>query len=174
MARPTASDFFHNMRFGVRTAQTTYLEGGFSACSTPEASNEAVEYREGQQVYTQKFPGLPTMSDLTLSKGVVLQANAFYNWMFSTIEGAGTYRDDIVIAHFHRGALSGFANGGLNAANNASAISDDGIPRREYTCNEAFPIRCKVASDLDATSSDVSVSELDIAYESFYIIDVVA
>ena len=169
MARPTASDFLHNMRFGVRTANTQYLAGGFSACSTPEASNEAVEYREGQQVYTQKFPGLPTMSDLTLSKGVVLLANAFYDWMFSTIEGAATYRDEIVIAHFHRAALPGF--GGINA-DNATAISDNATPRREYTCTNAFPIRCKVAADLDATSSDVSVSELDVAYEAFSIADI--
>jgi phage tail-like protein len=160
------------MRFGVKTANTDYLAAGFSACSTPEASNEAVEYREGQQVYTQKFPGLPTMSDLTLSKGVVLTGNQFYNWMFAVIEGAATYRDEIIIAHFHRAALAGFQNADLSGADNASAIANDATPRREYTCTNAFPIRCKVAADLDATSSDVSVSELDIAYEAFSIANI--
>ena len=120
-------------------------------------------------VYTQKFPGLPTMSDLTLSKGVVLQRNQFYDWMFSTIEGAAGYRAAVIIAHFHRAALPGF--GGIGA-NNATTIPDGKVPYRQYTCTEAFPIRCKVAADLDATASDVSVSELDIAYEAFSIADI--
>jgi phage tail-like protein len=172
MARPTATDFFHNMRFGVDLANSSFLAGGwpagFSACTTPEASNEAVEYREGQQVYTQKFPGLPTMNDLTLSKGVVLSRNQFYDWMFSTIEGGVGYRADVIITHYHRSALPGF--GGFGTANTTS-IPDGSVANRKYSCYEAFPIRCKVAGDLDATSSDVSVSELDISYEYFSIAD---
>jgi hypothetical protein len=94
----------------------------------------------------------------------------FYDWVFKTIEGTGQYRTDIIIRHFHRDALPG-----ANPANNPNSTVIDrtgGSPARLYHVMEAFPIRCKIAGDLDATASDISVAEVDIAYESFYISDV--
>jgi phage tail-like protein len=141
-------------------------DGGFSTCTTPEASLEAVEYREGHMIYTRKQPGLPTMADLTLGRGVVLKDTMFYDWVFKTIEGTGQYRTDLIIRHFHRDALPG-----ATPANNpnSTVVERDAVPARLYHVQEAFPIRCKIAADLDATASDISVAEVDIAYEHFYI-----
>lgn len=175
MARASSTDYFHSMRFFVAaTAQSGYNpfseggnpDGGFSTCTTPEASLEAVEYREGHMIYTRKQPGLPTMADLTLGRGVVLKDTMFYDWVFKTIEGTGQYRTDLIIRHFHRDALPG-----ATAANNpnSTVVERDAVPARLYHVQEAFPIRCKIAADLDATASDISVAEVDIAYEHFYI-----
>lgn len=170
MARAQITDYFHSMRFFVNTSggfdPLPAAEAGFSACTTPEATNEAVEYKEGHFIYTRKYPGAPTMSDITLSRGVALQDSLFYNWMFQTIEGAANYRTDLIIRHFHRDALPGYQ--GINNPN-AVGIAKDGKAARIYSVQEAFCIRCKVAGDLDATASDISISELDIAYEHFSI-----
>lgn len=173
MARPSTSDYFHSMRFFVEVADGNYNpfeEGGnpsagFSAVTTPEATMDAVEYREGHLIYTRKQPGLPTMSEITMSRGVVKIDTTFYDWMAKTIEGTGQYRTDLIIDHFHRDALPGRT--GSNNPNSLD-IKKDAVPVRKYHVMEAFPIRCKVAGDLDATASDISISEMDVAYENFY------
>lgn len=68
------------------------------------------------------------------------------------------------------------ATGGLVAAQSAAAVSllsgsapvslgSTRIPARAWKLQGCIPIRYKVASDFDATSSDVSVMELDIEVE---------
>ena len=173
MARASATDYLHSMRFFARTTGhggynpfANPAEAGFSTCTTPEASMDAVEYREGHFIYTRKQPGLPTMADITLTRGVVLVDTAFYDWVFQTIEGGPEYRVDLTIEHFHRDAMPGFQLG-QNA--NQSGIKPGTTPQRKYVVAEAFPIRCKIAGDLDATASDISVSEIDVSYESFSI-----
>jgi len=175
MARATNSDYFHSMRFFVTTTNTnggaSPLPGsgpsvaGFNACTTPEVSQEAVEYKEGHFVYTRKYPGVPTMSDVTLSRGVALKDTALYTWMMTCVEGAPEYRTDVIITHYHRQALPGFQ--GIGKVSTDIATKDQPVSNRQYILHEAFPIRCKIAGDLDATSSDVSISELDISYENF-------
>ncbi len=183
MARPLQTDFLHSMRFQVvvnpgdlninplTLLKTDTIDAGFSAVTTPEATVEAVEYKEGTMVYTRKFPGNPTVSDITLSRGVARLDSSFWDWLRVVIEGgpagqpAAEYRVDLDIKHFHRDASL------------IRAIPDDksatvlaaGAPARTYHVREAFPIRHKVAGDLDATASEISIMELDVGYEHFEI-----
>lgn len=179
MARPTSTDYFHSMRFFVTTVTNgglTPLPGsgpaaaGFNACTTPEVSQEAVEYKEGHFVYTRKFPGVPTMSDVTLSRGVALKDTALYTWMMTCVEGAPEYRTDVIITHYHRQALPGFQGIG-KPSGDVIVTGLQPVSNRQYLLHEAFPIRCKIAGDLDATSSDVSISELDVSYENFTVVE---
>jgi phage tail-like protein len=181
MARPLNTDFIHSMRFWVtvvgaesalsgRLQPSVFLPGahaGFSACTTPEGAVDSVEYREGHYVYTRKLPGIPTMSDITLSRGVAKTDSAFYEWMRVTMEGSGVnnYREDIVIHHHHRESLLG--NSGSTSASAFDVVDTPGS--RKYNLFEAYPIRHKVASDLDATASEISIMELDVAFEHFTI-----
>jgi len=139
---------------------------GFMSVTTPEATTEAVEYREGTFNYPRKFPGNTTVSDCTLQKGVVPGYTAFWAWMRVVIEGSGDYRCDMTIKHFNRSVL---ANTVYSASATAAApvFKSDGTAAREYILYNAFAIRHKVAADLDASSSDISVMELDVAYEYF-------
>jgi phage tail-like protein len=185
MVRPVSQDFLHSMRFHVSVLGTNaagYLQGGgrdvgtkpeagFSACSTPEASLEAVEYKEGNFVYTRKYAGVPTVSDITMSRGVARQDSSFWGWMKAAIEGGpiagtGTYREDIQISHYHRDR---FLEATVPTV--PTTIIDIGSsgpePGRRYTCRECFPIRHKTAADLDATASEISIMELDVSMEYF-------
>jgi phage tail-like protein len=182
MARSMETDFLNGMRFHVVAtgiAGRRYLsppgrpEAGFSAVTTPEVSAESVEYREGTTVYTFKYPGVPSMGgDITMSRGVARRDTTLYDWMKVVLEGStadgGEYRADVDIKQFHRREV---LVGDPTAPQNFNTIDVNSAPAKTYRIFNAFPTRCKPAADFDATSSDVSVAELDVAYESFVIIE---
>jgi len=184
MARSMQTDYINGMRFHVVAtgfAGRRYLsppgrpEAGFSACTTPEVSGEAVEYREGTFVYTQKYPGIPSMGgDLTMSRGVARRDTTLFDWMRIVIEGGaaegGEYRADLLIKQFHRREV---LVGDPSSSVNFNTIDVNSIPAKTYNIFQAFPTRCKPAADFDATSGDVSVAELDVAFESFTILETV-
>jgi len=165
------------MRFHVQVIDGTSPSGerlgppeaGFSMCSVPEATVEAVEYKEGTYIYTRKQPGNTTFSDISMSRGVAITDTAFWMWIKTVIEGSGEYREDIRIKHYHREeALVGSGDVGKNL----TAIPTGGETKaaRVYEVFNAFPARHKVAGDLDATASEISIMELDLSYEYFNLI----
>lgn len=151
MARAESTDFYQSFKFHV-VEPNGFLNpvAGFQSVGTPEYSIDPVEYREGTYTFTRKYPGVPTTSAITLQNGVARRDSDFYNWAMAVIEG-GPYRTDIEIWHFHRVDTFGIR----------------GAPSRVYRLLNAFPTRCKIASDLDSTASDVSLQELDLEWESF-------
>lgn len=182
MARAVASDFLHVCRFHVAIAngqedllaRKAVVDGqtavaGFTTCTIPELSVETVEYKEGTFLYPRKYAGNPSVSDISMTRGVSRQDSAFWDWAQRSAEGApagGTYRVDLNIYHFHRdtvlagGQIQEFGGQVENAY--ASAVT--------YKVNEALAIKCKPASDLDANSSDVAIAELDVALEYFQVV----
>jgi phage tail-like protein len=174
MARAVASDFLHSMRFHVDIADpntaTFAAKGrpgaGFSMVSTPEATTEAVEYKEGTFIYTRKYPGNPTVADITMSRGVARGDSTFWDWMRRVIEGSGEYRADLNINHYHRLEALNREYPTTGAEANLTELFKDS-PARVYKIKEAFPTRHKVAGDLDGTASEISIMELDIAFEYF-------
>lgn len=180
MARAQSTDFLHSMRFQVAivagfdyfqntggTASSVSPSAGFMSISTPEATTEAVEYREGTYNYPRKFPGNTTVSDLSMQKGVARGDGTFWNWLSTVIAGSGEYRVDLEIYHFDRRVLNRPQSGAMQGHQDFQKVASAGNAARTYKIYEAFPIRHKVAADLDASSSDISIMELDIAYEYF-------
>ena len=182
MARSQKTDFLHSMRFHVQAIIATggaadldlnatpsqhQAQAGFTSVSTPEATIEAVDYREGGYVYGRKFPGNPSMGDLTMQRGVARTDMSFWKWVRVVIEGSGEYRADLNIMHYHRDKALTRPYPTTDTVNLASI--DLAAPARIYHVFEAFPTRHKVAGDLDATASEISIMEIDFAYESFEI-----
>lgn len=178
MARAAATDPLHSFRFHVRSdAGVAGLgdplqpdvgfegggvignqpEAGFQAVTTPEGTVEMAEYREGVKTYTEKYPGIPTMNDLTFSRGVARADTKFVEWVLAAIEGA-EYRADLTIFHATRE--------GRSFPFDADADFTEGNSKR-YSIKEAVPMRVKPAADMDASTSDVSLAEIDVSYESF-------
>jgi phage tail-like protein len=181
MSRSVVTDFLQGMRFhvdvdafdGSTRLQPGEIQAGFNSVTLPEATTEATEYREGQYIYTRKYPGLPTVSDITMTRGVTRKDSTFWDWMRQVIEGSGEYRANLSIKHYHRDSFLGrsFRPGQVPAVPDFNTVSevDPGklVPSITYRCYCAFPIRHKVAADLDATSAEVSIMELDVAIEYF-------
>lgn len=184
MARAKAQDFLHNFRFhvvvvgfGEAGAEAQLGSGGttptagFNSVSTPEASHDAVEYREGHYVYTQKYVGIPTISDISLTRGVALSDGTFWKWMKDVIEAGGEYRADLSIFHLHRDSKPQTVSYDSTLTKQTLELGTSNKGFIEYQCSQAFPIRHKVSGDLDATASEVSIQELDLAIEYFKVVD---
>lgn len=163
MSRAQSTDPLHNFRFHVRTesGQGEFTsddgEAGFQSVSLPEISLESIEYREGKDTYTKKFPGVPSVTDVTMMRGVTKKDTSFWDWMMAAVKG-GEYRTNMTIYHWHR---DGKTHGSIADLDKA----------RKYNCYECMPIRVKPSGDLDATASEVSLAEMDVAIEYFEIED---
>ena len=156
MARALSSDFFQGYAFHVREPNNYLAVGaGFQNVDVPEVTVNAVEYREGTYTYTRKQPGIPTQGELSLRRGVTRASSDFYNWILNVIEGRD-YRTDLEIYHYHR-VDEGFQQ-------------TDGTPSRIYRALECFPTRYKPAETLEATSEDISVEDLGLAYEELVLV----
>lgn len=134
------------------------IEAGFNACSLPEQTVDEIDYAEGIFTYTQKYPGRSTFSTITLSRGLTKGYSYFASWMRKVSEGRN-YRVDLKIREFHRSDVSGLVD-----YRNARAS-------REILIYEAWPVRYKPGGDHDASSSDISITELDICYERFVVFE---
>lgn len=151
MARAQSTDPLQGFRFKVADINAgggSFLSGGFTTSTLPELTVEAVEYKNGDEKYKRKFPGIPTVNDVTLTRGVIKSNTELWDWVKAAINGE-EYRADVTIQQMHR--------------------DDSENPAFVYTLMNAFPIRVKPAGDLDANTSDISIQEMDIAFESFEI-----
>jgi len=150
MARSIALDYYQAFRFGASFTWngTAYVQEGtgFNNITIPETSQEAAEYREGKDTWTKKQPGPPTVSEVTLQRGVTKAFTGFWDWIIGSIRGA-EYRVDLIIHHYHR--------------------EDDiqGAASFRVELGQAFPSRVKPTGDLDATSSEISLAELELTCE---------
>jgi phage tail-like protein len=181
MARAKNLDLLHSMRFhvfvngfganGNPQLKTDTAAGiptaGFNACSIPELTQEVVEYREGHHIYTRKYVGLPSVSNITFSRGVALRDGTFYAWIKDVAEGNGEYRADVTIRHFHRDAKPQSTSTTTNDLMKVEPDPDTGYI--DYKCFNCFPARNKPAGDLNSTASEVSINELELAVEWFRI-----
>jgi len=194
MGRPAATDPLHAFRFHARmvagsaspvngipgasaedvlqptSAGPGYIAGqgaeaGFQSITAPELTQEIGEYREGIRTYTQKFPGVPSVNDITLIRGCARFDTSFFSWILAAAEG-DEYRGDLIIYHIQRPSRDLSING-AEVKMAASEIGVEDTNTKRYILRDAFPTRVKIAGDLDAGTSDVSLAELDVAYERF-------
>lgn len=137
-----------------REGYESKAHAGFQSVTIPEISLEAAEYREGIWEWTQKYPGPPTVSEITLMRGITKRDTTFYDMVRASIRGQ-QYRADVTILHYQRAEMS----------KAVEASSEAGI--RRFICGESFAIRAKPAGDFDSMAGDVSLSEMDLAVEQF-------
>lgn len=171
MSRAAANDLMQSFRYHVTAsdidgrdplsfARQGEFEGGgeagFQSATFPELSVEIAEYREGTSKWTQKYPGPPTVSDVTLMRGVAKRDTTFYDWTRDSVDG-DEYRCDVTIWHYQRTEM-GMAN---------NSETDNTV--RNVVCKNCFGLRAKPDGDLDSTSAEVSLAEVDFAMESFEI-----
>ena len=189
MARAVGFDYLHNMRFAV-SASGGYLKSssgeapsaGFATCGAPGGSVAVAPYREGHYIYTRKQPGIPSMDDITLSRGVAFPDADLWRWFLVVIEGANGYRADVDIDHYHRDKA--FSRTTSHYLDQESVINGDGEPdaseseflkidgseiKRRYKLYNAFPVNIKVAGDMDSNNNEISIATMGITYENFKI-----
>lgn len=158
MARPRNTDPFQNFRFHLieaGSAEDPILNraAGFMTLSIPELTVEMGEYKTGIMKFKQKYPGPPTVSDVSFTQGVFRSRSPLYAWVRRIIDGGQEYRKDLLIYHYH--------------IQDKFDISQQ--PSRVIRLRECWPTTFKPAEDLDPNSADVSFASLTLAVEQFEI-----
>lgn len=164
MARPSSSDYIQTCKYSCRviSGPVDLNEGprntGFNSITMPDYSTDAAEYKEGHWKTKRKQPGTFDVSgDVTLSRGMTLYRSAFHNWFDAHRSGAD-YRADLVVRVMHSTVNTEIYEG-ADGANDAQHIT--------IRLNEGFIIRWKPMPDLDATSTEIALGEIDVSIESF-------
>jgi phage tail-like protein len=145
--------YYHASKFQVVDSEN-FLNplAGFKTCTIPEETIEIAEYKEGIWTYSRKQLGNPTFSNVTLGRGIVKNDTTFSDYIRSGAEGSPV-RTDFNILHFHRDDVPGLME--YTKAN----------PSRIIRCFNALPTRVKYGGDMDATSSDISLQEIELVVE---------
>lgn len=151
MARSIETDPYHDFRFHLVDPAGGNLDAvaGFTSVTMPDVTVEEAPYREGTFIWTQKLPGVPTVGDITLSKGIFKRDSDFFNWVLKVVEGGQEYRTELILQQYH--------------------ITDEfgiqGSPSRITRLRECWGKQAKPTSDMDATSSNISIQTLTISVE---------
>ena len=169
MARASTTDYLQGFRFHVSVLDgvenlTSFGQGehvtgeaGFNTVTLPEISADMVEYREGLFKYTRKFQGVPTVSNLSMTRGVAMGDTSFFEWIMQGING-GEYRCDLEVRNYAR------------IVSSDSTVTEQDLQTTGFMsvkCYECLPTRVKALADLDATSAEISLGEVDVELEYF-------
>jgi hypothetical protein len=172
MARAAATDPVSNFRFHLTATSLAGIdqndplqpasdggitgpEAGFTKGAVPTYEVENADYREGISTYTQKYPGIPSTSDVTFSRGAAKRDTAFFQCVLAAIEGR-EYRVDLTMWHFTR-------SGRGTPFNRRTNLQPANAKR--YRMYDAYAFSCKPSEDLEAGSSEVSIMEIGFRYE---------
>jgi len=120
------------------------VKAGFSSCTIPENSTEAVEYREGNERPTvRKLWGLNNYGTLSLEGGVTDDSMELYEWRKQVEQGnVDEARQNIAVIVLDEAGDQG--------------------PRWEF--RNAWPTNYD-APDLDATGGEVAIESMEITHE---------
>ncbi|MCP5108700.1 MAG: phage tail protein [bacterium] len=117
---------------------------GFSECTIPDSTQDPIEYREGNEVFTvRKIPGLNKYGNLTLKWGITDSSQELYDWRKQV--------EDCKMADARR-----------NVA--VVLLDDEGSAKARWEFLMAWPTKYD-APDLNATGNDIGVETLEIAHE---------
>jgi phage tail-like protein len=115
---------------------------GFQKVGGLSREVEVVEYLENMYDHSHKLPGRETVGDVTFERG--MYADDYLQGIYERVFNNNTVRNTVVIQVCDR----------------------FGKIRREFKCAEAWFSKYECA-DLDATSSDVIIETLTMAFEYF-------
>ena len=142
---------------------------GFSACTMPEITIEHRDIQPGNWEYKRRAVKTADVGSITMSRGARFYDSDFYIWLNNAIKGRQPVRRNLVLVHF-----MGYRPIRQALAGNISDQLPDGIaflslvtriPARAWCLTACLPGRYKAGSDFDASSSDVSIQELEVQPE---------
>jgi phage tail-like protein len=130
--------FYFNIDLGDGKKQ------GFSEISGLESDIKPIEYRHGDsKVFsTLKMPGLRSVGNVTLKKGVFTQDSIFWTW-FNESQLNIIKRRTVVI----------------------SLLDEKATPKMTWTLTNAWPTKMS-GTDLKSDSNEVAIESLELAYET--------
>ena len=119
------------------------VQAGFSEVTIPDATTEAVDYRDGTDQFTRKLLGQTKHGNVTLKWGITDSVELYEKWYKLVVQGKiSTARRNMAII----------------------LLNDEGAPSARWEFENAWPIKYK-APDLSAKGNDVAIETLDVVHE---------
>lgn len=173
MARSSTNEPLEKFRFSVSWSTnaegTALVRAGFHDAQLPKRATNKGTYREGtDRDINQLFPGLSSMEDVVLSRGLLPNrdntgANEFYKWMSAVhkpSDGNDTVNTNVrpsdAASHEYRKDLT------------ITQLDREGVPSRQWVLHNAWPTNFVPGSDVNAgEDGEKSLEQLTLAYEDF-------
>lgn len=130
---------------------------GFQTISAPEVTLETDKIKQLNSMYKRNVYVGGDVSPITLTRGVTMYDNTFWNWMQIGMRGYDIPNRDLLLIHFSQ--IGGVPDLPVpfDAWEGAARV-----PGKAWLLWDCIPTRYKPASDFDAMSGQVSISELEI------------
>jgi phage tail-like protein len=151
MARSGFADPLKSFKFAL--VVDGFQMVGFRGCNGLGQTTDVIDFRHSDEPdIMKKLPGLTNASPLTLSRGMLYAlmpgAYDFWNWASQVIDpnigiGSMVFRKDIWLIQFGR----------------------DDVPARTWYVREAWPSNFRPVGDLESSTSEVAIEELEIQNE---------
>jgi phage tail-like protein len=139
MAVGDRKDPYRSYQFLVEIEGIT--RAGFRECSGLDSTQDAIEYREGNEALTtRKLPGLVKYSNISLKWGITDDAE-LWAWRNKVVSGKIERRNGSIIL-----------------------LDDTGAEKVRWNFREAWPTKWTGPS-FNATGNDVAIETLEIAHE---------
>lgn len=135
------NDPYRNCRFLVEI--DGIVQAGFNQATIPDSTQDAIEYREGNEIPTaRKIPGLIKYGTLSLKWGITDNME-LYNWRKLVEQGKmSEARRNIAVI----------------------LLDEEGNSKSRWEFVEAWPTKYD-APDLNATGNEIAIESIDIAHE---------
>lgn len=151
---------------------------GFSKVSIPSVTLGTEDFKEGTWPFRRRVVTEASLGTLTLEKGVTRFDSSFWRWAMGAVNGK-MGRQQLIIQLLHRtrepALPPGRAADRLKSAELVGSLNVAGSQltalqlkptiltvAKQWIVHEAIPVGVKPASDLDATSPEVSIMELEV------------
>lgn len=142
---------------------------GFSACSAPEVTVEHREIQPGNWEYKRRVVKTAAVGPITMSRGARFYDSDFYIWLNNAIKGKQPLRRNLILVQFmgYRPIRQALGRDTSDPLPDEIAFLSLGtrLPGRAWYLAACLPSRYKSGSDLDASTGDVSIQELEVQPE---------
>jgi len=131
---------------------------GFATISSPEITLETDKIKQLNSMYKRNVYIGGDVSPISLTRGVTMYDNTFWNWIQIAMRGYDFPNRNMLLIHFSQiGGVYEFPISGLDQWDGITRL-----PGKAWLLWDCIPTRYKAASDFDAMSGQVSISELEI------------
>lgn len=150
----------------------------FSSVTIPATTLETEEFKEGNWEFKRRVVTGASLDTVTLQRGVTLLDSDFWCWAMAAVHGEIS-RKALIIQLLHRTQEPALPPGRAADRQRSSVLTGNlqvkgsdliqvqlkpqiPVVAKEWIIHECIPIRVKPSSDLDASSNEVSLAELEV------------